>query len=496
MKRRLLVIALAAVVLASMVSPAFAALVPAATVPCDPSHFTVLETYDLLAGQSMPVGHVYVGMCDGKYGVQYRVDGDAAGDWKITEVHLSVATNSTGFPKTKSGNPIPGQFTVNESFADGVLQTPVFCFEHPTPGAPLFIAAHAVVSRTDCVVNATAPYGPNEVINSLQGLRYDNTPVKAIRSNPQAALVFEGTKLETDFFSLGFGPGDAVDDAYLVVRFNTPVLNGPGSDLQIVEDTWGLPYPVESCAVYASEDGVAWTYLGEANNQTPLPDGVHTFTNFDFDLGALSSASYVKVQDTSIRSAFGGLYPGQGATLDGFDVNAILSLQTNRTCTTYSQTAWGAGTRFPNASNWATYMTYQPAWRLVDTVAVSSNGSTALSSISLASGVDYKVAADGTYRFVNWANAGIADAGYSLRIPGSYNSSSEIAWISGDALGAYAGYLEVKVNGSNVDWGAFNEAHHYETLVTGTGGQLSAKILDNAYGDNSGQIMLTIYEFK
>lgn len=63
-----------------------------------------------------------------------------------------------------------------------------------------------------------------------------------------------------------------------------------------------------------------------------------------------------------MRADFASKYPSQGATLDGFDVNAILALQTNRTCTTYSETAWGGVSGF-SGRNWATYIDYTPTYK-------------------------------------------------------------------------------------------------------------------------------------
>lgn len=60
-----------------------------------------------------------------------------------------------------------------------------------------------------------------------------------------------------------------------------------------------------------------------------------------------------------MRSDFASKYPSQAATLDGFDVNAILALQDNKTCTTYSETAWGGTCDF-SGKNWATYTCYTP----------------------------------------------------------------------------------------------------------------------------------------
>lgn len=320
--------------------------------------------YPLFAGQDMLVGDVVVKSEGGQVCVKFVLNDETiAAGWGMTEIHVAVGDSAAAIPQ-KNGNPIPGQFPVNVTLDPSVTETEWFCLDRdPAWTDPLAIAAHAVVEKTECIVNAQAPYGPDEVIDTVQGLRYNYTAVRTGRSNPAAALVFEGNVpgVETDFYSLGFREDRVemppIDDSYLVVRFNTPVLNGPGADLRVVEDTWGLPYPHETCAVYASEDGVSWTYLGEADNQTPY-DAIHTVS--DFDLATLASASYVKLQDTSVRSDFLLKYQqGQGDTLDGFDVNAVRSLQDNTECTDYSETAWGGTSDFAG-KNWATFIDYTP----------------------------------------------------------------------------------------------------------------------------------------
>lgn len=321
-----------------------------------------VSEFPLYAGQTMLVGDVLVKSVDGKICVKFVLNDDAiAAGWLISETHVAIADDVSGIPQ-KNGNPIPGQFPAGETLAPGVTETGWYCLDIGEGWtAPYAVAAHAVVQREDCVVNAVAPYGPDEFVDVLQGLRYDYTPVRTERSNPLAAFDFEAAAAESSFYSLGFAEDRAEylpkEDGYLVVRFDIPAVNGDGPDLQIIEDTWGLPYPEEKCEVYAkaaAEDG--WTYLGIANNQTPY-DTIHTVS--EFDLGALASASFVKLQDISVRSDFASKYPAQAATLDGYDVNAILALHTNRTCTTYSETAWGGTSDF-EGKNWATYIEYTP----------------------------------------------------------------------------------------------------------------------------------------
>jgi hypothetical protein len=120
------------------------------------------------------------------------------------------------------------------------------------------------------------------------------------------------------------------------------------------------------------------------------------------------------------------------------------------------------------------------------TVSVLPTGNSYLSS-SLTNGVTYILEAGGTYVFAPGMNppAGIADAAYNLRPEG---------WVNGSIWSApYTSLLELWVNDSAVDWGAFNASHVYTTSLVGAGASASFKILDDGYGDNSGNLTVNIY---
>lgn len=321
------------------------------------------NTFPLYAGQTIPVGEVQVWNDDENVCVKYQLSDDAIAEgWLIYETHLAVGATLGDIPQTKKGNPIPGQFPYGDDDLDGVesyqecvpLPAGVSCDDD------IIIAAHAVVEKTECEIITEAPYGGLKVVNYAQGLRYDYTSVRSERSNPNAVLAFEEGHNESYFFSLGFNEdrsGYSDVDAWIIVEFDKPIQNGTGNDLRVVEDTWGLPYPDETADVWVSKNGTDWKYLGEADNQHPM-SSYHTITDFDLDDVGLDWAKFVKVQNTSVRDDFARLYPGQGSTLDGYDLNAILALQNYQECTTYSETAWGAGDRFVEQGNWATYITY------------------------------------------------------------------------------------------------------------------------------------------
>ncbi|MFY1111498.1 MAG: hypothetical protein AB3K77_07455 [Methanosarcinaceae archaeon] len=293
-------------------------------------------TIDLIAGQNMDAGDVKV-WNDGNY---LYVTYDTDEDWCLTETHLHVATPGEEIPTTSKGNPIPGQFeySMEHDCVDSYTYKVDLSEEGANIGDDLEIATHAVVIKTEVITEA--PYYASTVIDYNQGLKKDGTAVLAARSVPEQGLVYETGQEESNFFSLGLGGN-------ITVEFECPIRNGEGNDLKIIEDTWGT-YPVEKVAVYASPDGGAWTYLGEADNTQRDPDfNIHTIA--EFDLGELEEAKYIKIVDTTDPAVHNN-------AADGYDLNAVQSLQDCVEVT--EETAWGAGTRFVDKGNWGMYFPY------------------------------------------------------------------------------------------------------------------------------------------
>lgn len=282
-------------------------------------------TVSLRAGQHMDAGTVTVW----EDGIKLYVKYQTSGGWCLTETHLHVATSLDDIPQ-KNGNPPPAQFDYRAEHDCVTQYTYTIDLGDWVPcETDLYIAAHAEVQK----VITEAPYYASTVFNSEQGLTKAGGDVGEERSTPEQGLAFESGQDESNFFSLGFG-------GWIVVQFDCPITNGDGDDVQIIEDTWGTGYPLETANVSASQDGNDWALLGKADNTNPD----HTISKFD--LGALQWAKYIKIVDTTNPAVHGG-------TADGFDLNAVASLQD---CI-QEETAWGAGSDFPG-KNWATYFTY------------------------------------------------------------------------------------------------------------------------------------------
>lgn len=130
----------------------------------------------------------------------------------------------------------------------------------------------------------------------------------------------------------------------------------------------------------------------------------------------------------------------------------------------------------------------------VDTVEVPSDGST-VSSVSLDDGVEYLLEASGTYRFANWGPYGIADAEWAYRNDAYKDDPLPVhGWTLGELTYPSVLGLDVLVDGGNVYWGDYNDAHTYVSPYTGNGNPVSFDIYDSAYGDNSGFITVDIYK--
>jgi hypothetical protein len=106
-----------------------------------------VETRTLWAGQNFDAGTIEIRpAAEGKVSVTYKLN-QAAIDagYSITQIHLQTADTLAGIPQT-NGNPTPGKFAVNETYAPGTVQEKTF-----TVNDGDFVAAHAVISKTEVV---------------------------------------------------------------------------------------------------------------------------------------------------------------------------------------------------------------------------------------------------------------------------------------------------------------------------------------------------------
>jgi len=110
----------------------------------------------LYAGQTFEVGKVEVYIDGTDLVVKYTI---TATGWCLNETHLAVAAQLASIPRTKKGNPIPGQFNYTAEFAPpdpgdpGTLtweqRIPLTAF--PVGTKVVYIAAQAVVQMWEYV---------------------------------------------------------------------------------------------------------------------------------------------------------------------------------------------------------------------------------------------------------------------------------------------------------------------------------------------------------
>lgn len=133
-------------------------------------------------------------------------------------------------------------------------------------------------------------------------------------------------------------------------------------------------------------------------------------------------------------------------------------------------------------------------WKEIETVSVPANNSSGVSSQdNLEKGKEYKLEATGTYKFANWGEYGIADAKFNYR--SAAHNGGYPGWVDGSTFpGSLQYYLQVKANGGPLYWiEDYNDAHTYTASFTGDGNVIHFNILDDQYGDNSGNIQVKIF---
>lgn len=438
---------------------------------------------ELMAGQVMPVGFVYINACaePNTYEVRYEVTEPG---WFLTEIHFEAINVGDDVFIENDGALIPGKFTAKAIF-DLASEVTEYSFRYASEAVVTEFAAHAVVSRTECEIDETVPIGTSLAYE--QGKTYLGGDVLSAHTYPESVGTYETGRDWTNFISLGFQSDvEGVNTAWIIVEFDMPIQNKDGLDVLVVEDTYGA-YPIEKGLVEASQDGIEWFELGLTVDRVGLPDQVESY----FDLGSLDWAKFIRVSDKSIKSDFSA--PGLGDP-NGFDLNAVISLQDNTTCWVVSESAWGEGVD-AGTNNWSMVIPVGDAGMyFVESVEVLADSPevqipvTAYSEFVLEEGATYKLVVSGT------AFAGDTiefDAEYSIttKFPGDTWTESVTGYtVYGEDL------LDLFVNGEAVEWGYYNPTHVYEFILAGNGSIAEFFINDIYCTNNTGSLIVDIYK--
>ncbi len=246
---------------------------------------------------------------------------------------------------------------------------------------------------------------------------------------------------------------------------------------------WTMPRP-DTGGTTSTSVTVDGSVIGTINedNSTVTDWTEHTFT-----FTATGSISTLAINDL-------GGSNGLGALID--DISVVEDC--NPDVTTSDVTICKENAAGAPLSDWQVFLKGD----LVDTVTVSGESNTPVSSDVLPAG-DYVFEANGTYVYRAGSDGDLSDAAYSERVAGdasidpSFYSGSFLPWVRNLDLGAgYAGYLGIRVNNTNFNWGsAYNSSHEYSALYNAAlDGAATFYIEDgNAYSDNSGSLTVNIY---
>jgi len=158
---------------------------------------------------------------------------------------------------------------------------------------------------------AAAPDGPgpwaDRVVDTIQGVRADGTPVLPARSNPTAALgVAERTDAEGTFYSLGFITPQA--GGRISLGYDNGVCNGPGADIELVESTIE-PFQPELVDVFVSRDAVTYRKIADDVNKDAM-------VSLPADVGCVQ---FVRLVDQT---------PRLKNLNDGYDVDGVRAIFT------------------------------------------------------------------------------------------------------------------------------------------------------------------------
>ncbi|MDW7739074.1 MAG: hypothetical protein SCJ97_03305 [Bacillota bacterium] len=310
----------------------------------------------LYAGQNIEVGSVFVWNDSENLFVLYKLSEGALEDgWCISETHLHVGKSLDEFPLAgRQQNPVPGQF----DYSDPHGCVPEYLYEISLDGwlvgDELLVAAHAVVKNTvvlDCW-ETVWQIGDVEERDPATGLLYNYA----------------------DEFNWGAPAGPTTMG--LTLAQETPPFTNPF----IVGTTPTSEFPFNSNAVrgYATDFEVKWD--GALNYGGKLTISWSP-GNSAFERKVISGDGITE----TIVTANGSVASGQGWFMDQYllvEHSVIVSpladgLQTIRfqhtngdgtfwdwvrleePCVEINiETAWGAGNRFTNQGNWATYFEY------------------------------------------------------------------------------------------------------------------------------------------
>jgi len=318
----------------------------------------------LLAGQHTDVGSVTVSRIDDEsIKITYQIE---AG-WCLTETHLSVKSNPSDFPQTQKGNPKPGRFEYKADLDCTNFWEKIVHWDASTA----FIAAHAVVCK---VTSRQAPDLTTLSLPETVNISVDNPgPVGVpsyfdltVTNGGELDGIYDSNCIDTDngiqpgktytaqvFSSYEDIPAEFIGEGKIDFPDNLDIVNwiiNQGFTDKISQCN-GQPY------TFGDVQRAIWEFIDNKQSTGGL--------------GSWSSCSSQEIIDQA-RAEGDGYEPGCGDRLalifipveEGNIVAQIIIGQIvigekvipcEQVSTGECETAWGAGTRFIERGNWATY---------------------------------------------------------------------------------------------------------------------------------------------
>lgn len=236
---------------------------------------------------------------------------------------------------------------------------------------------------------------------------------------------------------------------------------------------WASPRPGQS-----STDNSIRVRVGDIDSVVNAVTGSSTvWSKYTYTFEATSGVTRLEFSDAGPGNSYGGFLDDVSVKEDCVSDVQICKYNDDKT----------------PLSGWEVYLKGDK----VETVTVDPDGQSDLSG-PLPAG-DYVLEASGTYVYrPSDPSADISDPAFSKRLPSDavYSIGSSQPWVRvNDFPGAISGYLGIQVGGLNFDWGStYNPAHKYSGEYTlASAGQMSFRILDDVYSDNSGHLKVDIY---
>jgi len=316
-------------------------------------------TTDLIAGQTTDAGDVTVWTHLDYLYVKY----ETTGDWKITDIHLSIQTDPGDFPATGGGKPKIGKFeykrTYNPAVTEDTFQIALVDIG-AVSGEEVYVAAHAVVQEKiyqpedisfalpagQVCVTPNYPGGDSYFNTDVTGWgsldgTYDGWCVDSHHNIGSGNKYY--SKLYSPFDPIVATLVDPVNGHFSVLDQNINKLN---YIINNVDNYLALGYS------WASIHSAIWFFSDDINYEWGGSDPAHIQAIKD-DVIA-NGCNFVPTCDQLVAI----IVKPEAGVPDNAQVNIIVvSIDSLEVCQCNDETAWGQGTDFPGSS-WAMYFPY------------------------------------------------------------------------------------------------------------------------------------------